>query len=55
MRNAFNYGAGPIASGTWNGGTISLSTSTTLASPLGASQRMAEPDPNTTVYVIFAV
>jgi hypothetical protein len=55
VRNAFNYGAGAIASGTWNGGTISLTTSTTLASPLGASQAMSEPDPNTTVYVLFAV
>jgi len=55
VRNAFNYGAGAIASGTWNGGTISLTTSTTLATPLGAAQSMAEPDPNTTVYVLFAV
>jgi len=44
-----------VASGTWNGGTISLPTRLTAAAPLGASAADTNPSPATVAYLVRTV
>jgi hypothetical protein len=52
--NAFNPTAAPVASGTYSGGSISLPTSLSTASPIGMPVD-SNPTPITSIYVIRTV
>jgi hypothetical protein len=52
--NAFNPNAAPVTTGTWNGGTISLPTSLSTASPIGMTVD-SNPTPVTSIYIIRTV
>jgi hypothetical protein len=53
--NALDPDGAVVASGTWNGGTVSLPTRLTPVAPLGASSADTNPSPGTVVYLVRTV
>jgi hypothetical protein len=54
VRNAYNPTAAPVARGTWNGGSISLPSIMTPATPIGMAAD-TNPNPRTAVYLLYTV